>query len=60
MAYARVELRGVELHAAEATARALVEALVAVNHADKNTWRLLNGSILFINGNRHSLFHSAG
>ncbi|HTH90471.1 hypothetical protein [Mycobacterium sp.] len=56
MAYARVELRGVELHAAEATARALVEALVAVNHADKNTWRLLNGSILFINGNRHSLF----
>lgn len=56
MAYARVELLGVELHAAEANARALVEALIAVNHADKNTWRLLNGSILFINGDRHSLF----
>ena len=55
MAYTRVVLPGIEVHAAEAKARALVEALKAVNHATKNTWRLLNGSILFIGGTRRSL-----
>ena len=54
MAYARVVLPDTEIHAAEAKARTLVEALKAVNHATKDTWRLLNGSILFINGHRHS------
>ena len=56
MAYARVALPGVEVHTAEEKARALVEALKAVNHATKDTWRLLNGSILFIDGERRSLF----
>jgi hypothetical protein len=56
MAYARVVLPGIEVHTAEAKARALVEGLRAVNHATKDTWRLLNGSILFIDGERRSLF----
>lgn len=55
MAYARVELPGVEVHAAEARAGALVEALIAVNHAEQNTWRLMNGSILFVDGDASSL-----
>lgn len=56
MAYARVVLPGIEVHTAETKARALVEGLKAVNHATKDTWRLLNGSILFIDGERRSLF----
>ena len=56
MTYARVVLPDIEVHAAEATARTLVEGLKAVNHATKDTWRLLKGTILFIDGERHSLF----
>lgn len=56
MAYARVLLPGIEIHTAEAKAKALVEGLKAVNHATKDTWRLLNGSILFIDGLRQSRF----
>ena len=33
-----------------------MEGLKAVNHSTKDTWRLLNGSILFIDGERRSLF----
>ncbi len=56
MAYVRVVLPGIEVHLAEATARALVEGLKAVNHATKDTWQLLNGSIVFIDGERRSWF----
>lgn len=56
MAYARVVLPDIELHTAEAKARALVEALKSVNHATKDTWKLLNGSILFVDGERRSRF----
>jgi hypothetical protein len=55
MVYARVELHGIPPHAAEARARALVEGFTVVNHAPKGTWKLLNGSILFVNGERRSL-----
>jgi len=55
MVYARVELPGIPPHAAEAKARALVESFVVVNHAAKDTWRLLNGSLLFVDGKRRSL-----
>lgn len=56
MAYARVVLPGVEVHTAEAKAIALVEALKAVNHPEKDTWKLLNGSLLYVDGQRRSLF----
>jgi hypothetical protein len=55
MVYARIELPGIPLHAAEAKARALVEGFTVVNHANKGTWKLLNGSILFVDGKRRSL-----
>jgi hypothetical protein len=56
MVYARVELPNTEIHAAVAKARTLVEALKAVHHATKGTWRILNGSILFVDGERVSWF----
>ena len=55
MAYARVVLPGIEVHTAEAKAIALVEALKAVNHATKDTWKLLRGYSLYIDGERRSL-----
>lgn len=55
MAYARVALPNMEIHDAEAKARTLVEALKAVNHAEKDAWQLLNGSILFVDGQLRSL-----
>lgn len=55
MVYARVELPGIPVHAAEAKARALVEGFTVVNHANKDTWTLLNGSLLFVDGERRSL-----
>lgn len=55
MVYARVELSGIPPHAAEARARALVEGFTVVNHAAKGTWKLLNGSIIFVGGKRYSL-----
>lgn len=54
MVYARVEVPDTEIHAAMAKARTLVEALKAVHHATKGSWRILNGSILFIDGQRVS------
>lgn len=56
MAYARVELRAVEVHSAESRARTLVQQLIAINHPPRDTWILLNGTILFINSERHSPF----
>ncbi len=55
MAYARVVLQGIEVHTAEANAIALVESIKTVNHCAKDTWKLLRGSLLYIDGNRHSL-----
>jgi hypothetical protein len=52
MIYARVVLPNIEVHAAEATARSIVEAFKTVNHAAKHTWCILNGRILFIDGQR--------
>jgi hypothetical protein len=54
MAYARVVLPDTVFHAAEAKARTMVEALKAVHHATKDTWQILNGSILFVDGRRAS------
>jgi hypothetical protein len=48
MAYARVVLPDTVVHTASTKARALVEALKAVNHPTKDTWRILNGSIIFV------------
>jgi len=48
--YARVHLPNIEVHKAEATARAVVEALKAVNPPEKNTWHLVSGAILFVDG----------
>lgn len=56
MAYARVVLPGVEVHTAEAKAIALVEALKAVNHPERDTWKLLRGSLLYVDGERCSRF----
>lgn len=56
MAYARVVLPGIEVHTAEAKAIALVEALKAVNHPERDTWKLLRGSLLYVDGQRKSLF----
>lgn len=56
MAYARVLLPGIEVHTAQAKAIALVEALKTVNHAKKDTWKLLRGYLLYIDGQRHSRF----
>lgn len=56
MAYVRVVLPGIEVHTAEAKAVALVEALKAVNHPEPNTWKLLRGSLLYVDGERRSLF----
>ena len=56
MVYARIVLPGIECHTAEAKARALVEGLKAVNHATTDTWNLLNGAILFMDGERRSVF----
>jgi hypothetical protein len=56
MAYARVVLPGIEVHTAEAKAIALVEALKAVNHPERDTWKLLRGSLLFVDGDRRSRF----
>jgi hypothetical protein len=58
MIYARVVLPNIEVHAADATARSLVEAFKAMNHAAKHTWCILNGRILFIDG--QSSFFSWG
>ena len=55
MVYARVVLPGIEVHTAEANAIALVEAIKAVNHPTKDTWKLLRGSLLYIDGERRSL-----
>ncbi len=56
MVYARVELSGIPPHAAEARARALVEGFTVVNHAPpRSTWKLLNGALIFVEGNRYSL-----
>jgi hypothetical protein len=60
MAYARVVLPDTEVHAAEAKARALVEAITAVNHATKDTWRLMNGSIIYVDGRRRDARRSWG
>lgn len=54
MVYARVVLPDTAIHEAVAKATALVEALKAIHHATKGTWRILNGSILFIDGERAS------
>jgi hypothetical protein len=56
MVYGRVELPNNEVHTAVAKAGTLVEALKAVHHATKGTWRILNGSILFVDGERVSRF----
>lgn len=56
MAYARVVLPGIEVHTAEAKAVALVEALKAVNHATKDTWKLLRGRLLFVDGELRSRY----
>ncbi len=56
MAYARVVLPGVEVHTATAKAIALVEAVKAVNHPEKDTWKLLRGSLLFVDGELRSRF----
>lgn len=56
MAYARVVLPGIEVHTARAKAIALVEALKAVNHPEKDTWKLLRGTLLYVDGERRSLF----
>jgi hypothetical protein len=53
-AYARVVLPDTVIHGATAKARTMVEALKAVHHAKKDTWKILNGSILFIDGRRAS------
>jgi hypothetical protein len=50
MVYARVLLPDTVVQTAAAKARALVEALKAVNHATKNSWRILNGFIVFVDG----------
>jgi hypothetical protein len=54
MVYARVVLPDTEVHHAVAKATTLVEALKAIHHATKGTWHILNGSILFIDGERAS------
>lgn len=54
MVYARVVLPDTAIHEAVAKATALVEALKAIHHATKGTWRILNGSIVFIDGERAS------
>lgn len=54
MAYARIVLPDTVVHGAAVKARTMVEALKAVHHAQKGTWRILNGSILFIDGRRAS------
>jgi hypothetical protein len=56
MAYARVTLPAVEVHTAHEKAVALVEALKAVNHSERDTWKILRGSLLFVDGQRHSRF----
>ena len=56
MTYARVLLPDIEVHEAEATARSLVEGFKTVNDSPKGTWQLLNGRILFIDGQRTSWF----
>ncbi|MBB5166707.1 hypothetical protein [Mycobacterium sp. AZCC_0083] len=55
MAYARVVLPGIEVHTAEAKAITLVESIKAVNHCAKDAWKLLRGSLLYIDGERRSL-----
>lgn len=52
MVYARVVLPDIEVHSAEKKARTLVEGIKAVHHPMKNTWRILNGSLLYVNGQR--------
>ena len=56
MAYARVVLPGIEVHTAKAKAVALVEAIKAVNHPERDTWKLLRGALLYVDGERRSLF----
>ncbi|WP_163745869.1 hypothetical protein [Mycolicibacterium helvum] len=56
MAYARIVLPGIEVHTAEAKAIALVEALKAVNHATKDTWKMLRGHLLFVDGELRSRY----
>jgi hypothetical protein len=54
-AYARVALPNIEIHAAESRARALVEALKVANRPEKNSWRIMNGAILFVAGSPRTL-----
>ncbi|RFZ48540.1 hypothetical protein MSS2_04707 [Mycobacterium marinum] len=54
MAYARVMLRDTVIHTASTKAKTMVEALKAVHHANRDTWKILSGSILFIDGRRAS------
>jgi hypothetical protein len=55
MAYARVVLPGIEVHTAEAKAITLVESIKAVNRCAKDAWKVLRGSLLYIDGERRSL-----
>jgi len=57
MTYARVLLPNIDVHAAEATARSLIEGLKTVNHPTKGTRRLLNGRILLSTDNVTRCFH---
>lgn len=54
-AYARVELPDIEVHAAESSARSMVEALKAANHPAKNTWLITNGAVGFLDGKPFTL-----
>lgn len=56
MVYARVCLGNHEIHKAVETARTLVKALIAVNHPTQGTWKLLCGSLGFVDGKWASLF----
>jgi hypothetical protein len=55
LVYARVTLPDIEIHKSTSTARALVEGLIAVNHAIDDTWKVLPGSLVFIDGECASL-----
>lgn len=54
MTYARVTLPNTVIHSARGKAIALVEAIKSIHHATPDTWRILNGSIVFIDGRRTS------
>ena len=54
--YARVVLPDIEVHTSDAKARALVEGLIAVNHAMKDSWKVADGSVVFVDGECRSMF----